>query len=79
MTDYTLACCKAVKKVWQTAEFKFGMCSYHAWNAWVKKLRGQFKKYDKNNKKRMGEDFEAYKRSPWIHVVTFLRELMIFK
>ena len=39
------------------------MCSYQAWNAWVKKHRGQFKKYDKN-KKRMGEYFEAYK---WIN------------
>ena len=39
MTDYTLACRKDVKKVcWPTAEFKFGMCSYHhAWNAWVKR------------------------------------------
>ena len=27
----------------------------------------------------MDEDFEAYKRSPWIHLVPFLRDLMIFK
>ena len=78
MTDYTLACRKAVKKIWPNAEFTFGMCSYHAWNAWVKKHRGKFKKYDKN-KKRMGEDFEAYKRSPWIQLVPILRDLMIFK
>jgi hypothetical protein len=56
------------------------MCSYHAWNAWVKKHRGKFKKYDKN-KRRISEDFEAYKRSPWIHLIPFpiLRDLMIFK
>ena len=42
--DYTLACCKAVKTIWPNAEFTFGMCSYHAWNAWVKKHRGKFKK-----------------------------------
>ena len=58
MTDYTLACRKAVKKIWPNDEFTFVMCSYHAWNAWVKKHRGNFKKYDKN-KKRMGGDFEA--------------------
>ena len=27
----------------------------------------------------MGENFEAYKRSPWIHLVPFLREFVIFK
>ena len=27
----------------------------------------------------MGEDFEAYKRSPWIQLVPVLRDLMIFK
>ena len=55
------------------------MCSYHAWwNAWVKKHRGKFKRYDKN-KKRMAEDFEAYKRSPWIQLVPILRDLIIFK
>ena len=27
----------------------------------------------------MGEDFEAYKRSPWIQLVPILRDLMIFK
>jgi hypothetical protein len=42
------------------------------------KHRGKFKKYDKN-KKQMGEDFEAYKRSPWIQLVSILRDLMIFK
>jgi hypothetical protein len=51
MNDYNLACRKAIKKVWSAAEFTFGMFSYHAWNAWVR------------NKKRMGEEFEAYKRS----------------
>ena len=52
----------------------FGTCSNHVWNAQVTKNRGRIKKYDKKNKEKIGKDFEAYKRSPWVQpLVTSLK------
>ncbi len=54
MTDFTLACQKACRKIWCTAstdntddsskqEFH-GICSYHAWNAWHRHNRNRFRR-----------------------------------
>ena len=81
MTEYTLPVAKLSKRFDQLLNLSLEcvpiMSGTPGW--WVKKQRGHFKKYGDKNKKRMGEDFEAYKRSPWIHLVPFLRDLMIFK
>lgn len=88
MTDFTLACQKACRKIWCTAstdntddsskQVFHGICSYHAWNAWQRNNRNQFRRYDKN-KKRMGVDFEQFKCCPWITLVPLLRDKMIHK
>lgn len=78
MTDFTLAHQRAAKEIWPTASFIFGMCSYHAWNAWRNHHKKFFKDYDKY-KTRMGKDFEQYKKSPWGPLIPVLRELMMEK
>ena len=86
MTDYTLACQKACRKIWDNSETKsdmgsslfHGICSYHAWNAWHRNNRDKFKKYEKN-RKRMGSDFEQYKCSPWLPMIPVLRQKMMEK
>ena len=55
MTDFTLACQKACRKVWSNEEealpggigttFFHGICSYHVWNAWHCSNRSKFRNY----------------------------------
>ena len=44
---------------------------------WIKRKRKIIA--ERRTKEKIGKDLEAYKRSPWIHLVPFLWELMIFK
>jgi hypothetical protein len=88
MTDYTLACQKACRKVWSKEEealpreigttFFHGSCLYHVWNAWHRSNRSMFRNHDKN-KKQMSHDFEAYKCSPWVPMIPLLRDKMMDK
>jgi hypothetical protein len=76
MTDFTLSCHKALRKVWEGYFFVFGMCCVHAWVLWHRKNRGFFNDY-KNNEKRMSVDFELYKKICSKHLVPLARRLMM--
>ena len=69
MTEYTLPVAKLSKRFGQLLNLHLESIPIISGTHGLRSIRVKFKKYDKN-KKRMGEDFEAYKKSPWIHLLS---------
>jgi hypothetical protein len=80
MADYALSSANAIRAVWKDSadDHVHGMCSVHASVLWFDNNKGLFNDA-KKNRKLVIEDFERYKRSPFVSLVPVLLRLMLEK